>query len=203
MSDSFLSQEEVDALLEGVTGESQKLAKDETPEGGIRSYNLSSQERIVRGRMPTMEIVNERFSRNLRLGLFNGDIGVALPASASPGAELQVWFAEPQAPGGCRAVAPARLPAHDTAFAMTVNKSQGSEFDRVLLVLPQRSAGTEAGDAYRALTRELLYTAVTRARQQVTLAASEAALRAAIGTPTQRDSGLRGRLLRLSRKAPC
>lgn len=71
MSDSFLSQEEVDALLEGVTGESQKLAKEETPEGGIRSYNLSSQERIVRGRMPTMEIVNERFSRNLRQGLFN------------------------------------------------------------------------------------------------------------------------------------
>jgi flagellar motor switch protein FliM len=71
MSDSFLSQEEVDALLEGVTGESQKLAKDEMPEGGIRNYNLSSQERIVRGRMPTMEIVNERFSRNLRQGLFN------------------------------------------------------------------------------------------------------------------------------------
>ena len=71
MADSFLSQEEVDALLEGVTGESQKLAKEEAPEGGIRSYNLSSQERIVRGRMPTMEIVNERFSRNLRLGLFN------------------------------------------------------------------------------------------------------------------------------------
>ena len=137
------------------------------------------------------------------LGLFNGDIGIALPAGDGPGTELQVWFAEPQAPGGCRAVAPARLPVHDTAFAMTVHKSQGSEFDRVLLVLPQRSAGTETGDAYRALTRELLYTAVTRARQQVTLAASEAALRAAIGTPTQRDSGLRGRLLRLSSKAPC
>jgi flagellar motor switch protein FliM len=71
MSESFLSQEEVDALLEGVTGESQKLAKEEVPEGGIRNYNLSSQERIVRGRMPTMEIVNERFSRNLRIGLFN------------------------------------------------------------------------------------------------------------------------------------
>ena len=71
MSESFLSQDEVDALLEGVTGESQKLAKEEVPEGGIRNYNLSSQERIVRGRMPTMEIVNERFSRNLRLGLFN------------------------------------------------------------------------------------------------------------------------------------
>ena len=71
MADSFLSQEEVDALLEGVTGESQKLAKEEQPTDGVRTYNLSSQERIVRGRMPTMEIVNERFSRNLRLGLFN------------------------------------------------------------------------------------------------------------------------------------
>ena len=71
MADSFLSQEEVDALLEGVTGESQKLEKDDVPSDGVRTYNLSSQERIVRGRMPTMEIVNERFSRNLRLGLFN------------------------------------------------------------------------------------------------------------------------------------
>ncbi|MBI3531633.1 MAG: flagellar motor switch protein FliM [Burkholderiales bacterium] len=66
-----MSQEEVDALLEGVTGESQKTV-EETPEAGsIRSYNISSQERIVRGRMPTMEIVNERFARNLRIGLFN------------------------------------------------------------------------------------------------------------------------------------
>jgi len=71
MSDSFLSQDEIDALLEGVTGESQKLAKEDIPAGAIRDYNLASQERIVRGRMPTMEIVNERFSRNLRLGLFN------------------------------------------------------------------------------------------------------------------------------------
>jgi len=71
MSDSFLSQDEIDALLEGVTGESQKLAKEDVPAGAIRDYNLASQERIVRGRMPTMEVVNERFSRNLRLGLFN------------------------------------------------------------------------------------------------------------------------------------
>jgi flagellar motor switch protein FliM len=71
MSDSYLSQEEIDALLEGVTGESQKLAKEDEPTDGIREYNLSSQERIVRGRMPTMEIVNERFARNLRVGLFN------------------------------------------------------------------------------------------------------------------------------------
>ncbi|MDP2001028.1 MAG: flagellar motor switch protein FliM [Rhodoferax sp.] len=71
MSESFLSQEEVDALLEGVTGESQKLVEEEHERGDVRAYNISSQERIVRGRMPTMEIVNERFARNLRVGLFN------------------------------------------------------------------------------------------------------------------------------------
>jgi flagellar motor switch protein FliM len=70
MAEQFLSQDEVDALLEGVTGESQKLEREE-PTEGIRNYDLSSQERIVRGRMPTMEIINERFARNLRIGLFN------------------------------------------------------------------------------------------------------------------------------------
>lgn len=71
MSESFLSQEEVDALLEGVTGESQSYTEDAADTSGARTYDISSQERIVRGRMPTMEIVNERFARNLRVGLFN------------------------------------------------------------------------------------------------------------------------------------
>ncbi|GHC89581.1 flagellar motor switch protein FliM [Pseudorhodoferax aquiterrae] len=71
MSESFLSQEEVDALLEGVTGESQKAEEEVVETGEIRNYDISSQERIVRGRMPTMEIVNERFARNFRVGLFN------------------------------------------------------------------------------------------------------------------------------------
>ena len=71
MSDSFLSQEEVDALLEGVTGESQKSVEEVAEAGSVRNYDISSQERIVRGRMPTMEIVNERFARNFRIGLFN------------------------------------------------------------------------------------------------------------------------------------
>lgn len=68
-----LSQEEVDALLAGVTGEAPSEAASEAAggEGGVRSYDLSSQERIVRGRMPTLEIVNERFARNLRIGVFN------------------------------------------------------------------------------------------------------------------------------------
>ena len=71
MSEAFLSQEEVDALLEGVTGESQKVVEEVAETGAVRNYDISSQERIVRGRMPTMEIVNERFARNLRVGLFN------------------------------------------------------------------------------------------------------------------------------------
>lgn len=70
MADQFLSQDEVDALIEGVTGESQKLDKEEQ-KGGIRQYDIASQERIVRGRMPTLEIINERFARNLRVALFN------------------------------------------------------------------------------------------------------------------------------------
>ena len=69
MSDRFLSQDEVDALLDGGNGDSTDDAK--AASGGIQDYDLSSQERIVRGRMPTLEVINERFARNLRLGLFN------------------------------------------------------------------------------------------------------------------------------------
>ncbi|MBL8280112.1 MAG: flagellar motor switch protein FliM [Pelomonas sp.] len=71
MNEHILSQEEVDALLQGITGESQKLEGDSAGADGVRPYELASQERIVRGRMPTLEIINERFARNLRVGLFN------------------------------------------------------------------------------------------------------------------------------------
>ena len=71
MNQQILSQDEVDALLQGITGEPQTLEDEAVPEGGTRDYNLASQERIVRGRMPTMEIINERFARNIRIGLFN------------------------------------------------------------------------------------------------------------------------------------
>jgi len=71
MNQQILSQDEVDALLQGITGESQKLEQEEHPKEGIRDYNLAQQERIVRGRMPTLEIINERFARNIRIGLFN------------------------------------------------------------------------------------------------------------------------------------
>ena len=71
MNQQILSQDEVDALLQGITGESQKLEQDDTPVAGARDYDLASQERIVRGRMPTMEVINERFARNIRIGIFN------------------------------------------------------------------------------------------------------------------------------------
>src|SRR3954462_10521453 len=70
MSKDFLSQEEVDALLKGVSGEAEDAAA-EGDTSGVRTYNLATQERIVRGRMPTLEIINEGFARLLRVGLFN------------------------------------------------------------------------------------------------------------------------------------
>ena len=115
------------------------------------------------------------------LKLFNGDIGISLPNDQG---ELMVYFAD--AAGGLRAVAPVRLPVHQTAFAMTVHKSQGSEFDQVLVLLPaQRS---------RVVSRELLYTAVTRARHRVSICASAEVLTAAIQSPTRRQAGLLDRL---------
>ena len=117
------------------------------------------------------------------LRLFNGDIGIALPDA---GGELLVHFPDSAAPGGFRAIAPVRLPRHETAFAMTVHKSQGSEFDGVLVMLPEQRS--------RVLTRELLYTAITRARRRVTLVAAPAVLEAAIAASTQRHSGLLARL---------
>ncbi len=115
------------------------------------------------------------------LGLFNGDAGVI--AESDDGGLDAVFPAED---GGTRTLAPSRLPPHETLFATTVHRSQGSEVDEVLVVLPLRPSPI--------LTRELLYTAVTRARAAVTLCASEASLRAAIGRRSQRTSGLRERL---------
>lgn len=71
MATDFLSQDEVDALLKGVSGESDEPEAAEEGDGGVHNYNLGTQERIVRGRMPTLELINERFARYLRIGLFN------------------------------------------------------------------------------------------------------------------------------------
>ncbi|MBK1679980.1 flagellar motor switch protein FliM [Rhodocyclus tenuis] len=71
MASDFLSQDEVDALLKGVTGEADEPEQADEGTNGVRAYNVGTQERIVRGRMPTLELINERFARYLRIGLFN------------------------------------------------------------------------------------------------------------------------------------
>jgi len=71
VNQQILSQNEVDALLQGITGENQSLEQEQAAADGPQIYDLANQERIVRGRMPTMEVVNERFARNVRVGLFN------------------------------------------------------------------------------------------------------------------------------------
>ena len=81
---------------------------------------------------------------------------------------------------------PSRLASVDTAFAMTVHRAQGSEFDDVVVLLPTASS--------RVLTRELLYTAVTRARRSLLLVGTEESVRAAVNRPIARASGLTARL---------
>jgi len=114
------------------------------------------------------------------LGLFNGDTGIALPADGT----LRVFFA---AADGFTSFAPARLPRHETCYAMTVHKSQGSEFGHTVLVLPEEPCPV--------LGRELLYTALTRARSRFTLIGQVRQIVEAVERPARRDSGL-GDMLR-------
>jgi exodeoxyribonuclease V alpha subunit len=118
------------------------------------------------------------------LSLFNGDVGLVARDAGDPD-RLVAMFPGPD--GAVRRLSPARLPTHETAFAMTVHKSQGSEVDELVLVLP---------DASPLVTRELLYTAVTRARRAVVVQATREAVAKGIETETKRTSGLRDLLWR-------
>jgi len=120
-------------------------------------------------------------SNDYHLKLFNGDIGVILPDGRG---ELRAFFAGVD--NQLRTFLPVRLPPHETAFAMTVHKSQGSEFDRVLLLLPDKASPI--------LTRELLYTGITRARKNVELWFDEKVFRAALAARVRRNSGLHAAL---------
>lgn len=115
------------------------------------------------------------------LKLFNGDVGICLPNDEG---ELAVYF--PGEKDGFRAIAPLRLPEHDTAFAMTVHKAQGSEFESITLVLPER--------VNPVLKRELLYTGVTRAKEYFTLIAGGAVFVEGCAQVTERHSGLIDRM---------
>ena len=114
------------------------------------------------------------------LGLFNGDTGVVVASGAG---RLSAAF---ERRGAVVELSPARLGAVETVYAMTIHKSQGSQFDTAAVLLPPAES--------RILTRELLYTAVTRAKSRLIVAGTEAMVRAAVERPAARASGLRARL---------
>ena len=120
-----------------------------------------------------------------QLGLFNGDVGLIIHDPERAGARL-AFFIAPD--GTHRMLSPSRLPPYETVFAMSVHKSQGSEFDDVAVLLPQQVSPV--------VSRELLYTAVTRARRTVTIHASRDVVAHAITHRIERASGLRDRLWR-------
>ncbi len=117
--------------------------------------------------------------------LFNGDVGIVLRDADGP----RVWFQVSARDGtpGLRSFSPRTLPAHDSAWAITIHRSQGSEYADVAVVLPP-------DPQHRVLSRELLYTAVSRATRSAQIWASAAALRAAAAQPVRRIGGLRERL---------
>ena len=116
------------------------------------------------------------------LNLFNGDIGLCWPSLDDP-ERILVFFPDVNKPGKYRSLSPTQLPEHETTFAMTVHKSQGSGFENVLLLL-------SAKDDSPVLTRELVYTGITRAKKNITIWSSDKAFRNAISKKTVRHSGI-------------
>ncbi|MFC3151665.1 exodeoxyribonuclease V subunit alpha [Litoribrevibacter euphylliae] len=165
-------------------------------EFGVRGLNQAIEERLAKTAMIQREVETEvgivrsdwyvgrpvMVTRNDHsLGLYNGDIGVVMRDEAG---RLRVYF---DGADGLKAILPSRMPEHETAYAMTVHKSQGSEFEHTYFILPDRLNPV--------LTRELVYTAVTRAKTQLTLLYSADVLKDAVVQRVQRFSGLQEKLL--------
>ena len=153
---------------------------------GVAGINARVEARLRREGRPAGEWTHGRpvlvTANDPHSGLFNGDVGVLLDRKDERG--VMGWFPSPQEP---RSVPLAALPSHDTAWAMTVHRSQGSEFESVLLVLPPQ--------AHELAGPELLYTGVTRARSKMLIAADEAVLRAACQQRPSRRTGLLEKLI--------
>jgi exodeoxyribonuclease V alpha subunit len=160
------------ALRRGPTGVDQW---NRTVEDHLRRRGLVGYGDWYSGR-PVMVLRNDYLN-----GVFNGDVGVAVRDTT--GDHHDVWFPREPTP---QRVPSARLADYTTQWAMSIHKSQGSEFDHVVVTLPPPPS--------RILTRELLYTAVTRAKSRVTIVATEAAIREAVTRPAARASGLTERL---------
>ena len=138
---------------------------------------INLEKRSYRGR-PVMITKND-----YQLGLFNGDIGIILPDPVT-NHDLRAFFLSPE--GELRSFLPTRLPEHETVYAMTVHKSQGSEFDEALLLLPDQHTPV--------LTRELIYTGVTRAKKSIEIWGIEKVFLEGVSQRIERSSGLRDAL---------
>ncbi len=151
--------------LQGSTNMSRRIEDTLFKQGLIRSAKASQPNAWYHGR-PVM-ITQNSYSK----GLFNGDTGITLIDKTG---QAKVYFPDTQATeeGAYKSIAPVRLPAHETTWAMTIHKSQGSEFDQVTLILPH--------EVMPLLTRQLVYTGVTRAREKVAVVASEDVLAAGV-----------------------
>ncbi len=185
---AYLAAETPEAVLTALDG-FRVLCAHRTGPYGVETLNtlitncLESR-RAIRPRTPWYHgrpVLVTANDHNLRL--FNGDLGITL-ADAAASDRLRVFFRT--ADGSVRRLPPARLPEHETAFAATVHKSQGSEADEILLILPDELTPV--------MTRELVYTGLTRARRRVEVWGSAAVLAAAISRRLSRSSGLRDAL---------
>lgn len=148
---------------------------------------LSNSELFEQEFFPGRPVMISRNDYNVRL--FNGDTGIVLPSIENEG-ELRVYFL--QADNSVRAVLPSRLPPHETAFAMTIHKSQGSEFKEVALALAVQSS-------VRGMTKEVIYTGITRAKEKVSIFSDRMALKQGIEQKTIRQSGLKNKLTLIER----
>lgn len=171
----------------------QVLCAQRIGEWGVENINLLvekelSQQGVISSDMdfyvgrPIMLSENDH-----NLKLFNGDVGITMPDPVNPEL-IKVWFADGE--GNYRGVLPNRLPRHDTLFAMTIHKSQGSEFEDVYLCLPVVNSSSNV----RGLSRELIYTGLTRAKQRFFLYGSHQAVENSIMQQCKRNSGLTIRL---------
>jgi len=182
----YLQQTDVRPALE-VFNRSRVLCAMHAGELGVSEFNRRVEERLTAKGMlvggdlchgkPVMVTVND-----YELELFNGDIGLLW---RNEHGELRAWF--PQINGELRDIAATNLPQYSPAWALTVHKSQGSEFDQVLLILPQDETNP-------LLSRELIYTGITRARKKVIVHGEQAAFVQGCENHVQRSSGLAGRL---------
>lgn len=119
------------------------------------------------------------------LGLYNGDVGICRENEEG---QMRVYFEDSESENGLKAIIPSFIQSFETVYAMTIHKSQGSEFDHIVMTLPPSGKGEAL------LTRELVYTGITRGKQTVLLITDETVLNEAINTPVERVSGIIDRL---------